>query len=246
MRTVALGSTFYHYFSTRRFSTGASHTLAGTPAIHAYEDNSDTQITAGLTLTADNDSITGLNEIAIAATTGNGFEAGKHYTLVIGAGTVDSVSVVGTVVGEFIIETASELAQRQFREKMYPGHVVSTTTNNSTTSINLTEIVDAQTTKLAGEVLAVCDVTDDRVILVRVTAFTYPQATVEGLDGAAMAFTVAAGDMIWRVGQYTSDVWRVKNVTTASNQSGLLDVNVTYINEAEITGDGSATPFDVA
>lgn len=240
MRTVALGSTFYHYFGTRRFSTGASFTLAGTPAIHAYEDGGTTQITAGLTLTADFDSVTGLNQVAIAATTGNGFEAGKHYTLTIGAGTVDSVSVVGQPVGEFIIETAAQLAQRQYLEKVYPGHVVSTTTNNSTTSINLTEIVDAQSTKLVGEVLGVCDVTDDRVILVRVTAFTYPQATVEGLDGAAMAFTVASGDMIWRVGQYTADVARVKNVTASSTTSGHLDVDVQYINAVEVTGAGTS------
>ena len=62
MRSVNLEDTFRFLFSTRRFSTGASYTLAGTPALHVYEDDNTTQITAGITLAADYDAITGLNE----------------------------------------------------------------------------------------------------------------------------------------------------------------------------------------
>lgn len=98
-----LGDTFYFRFTTRRFSTGAPHTLAGTPSLKAYEAGSDTQITAGITLTADFDSVTGLNSVEVVATSGNGFENGKDYDIVIHAGTVDSVSVAGEVVGRFTI-----------------------------------------------------------------------------------------------------------------------------------------------
>jgi hypothetical protein len=184
---------------------------------------------------------TGEYEIAINQSNDADFTAGALYWVYVAPSdeTIDSQAITGTL-GCWFTESASQRAQREYMEKVYPGHIVSTTTNNSTTSINLTEIVDAQSTKLVGEVLAVCDVTDDRVILVRVTAFTYPQATVEGLDGAAMAFTVAAGDMIWRVGQYTADVARVKNTTAVSTSSGLLDVNVTHINETEVAGAGTS------
>ena len=99
-----LGDTLYLMFTTRRFSTGAPFTLAGTPVVSAYEDNSLTQITAGITLGVDHDSVTGLNLLTIVATSGNGFEAGKQYNLVITTGTVDSVSAVGEVVGTFSIE----------------------------------------------------------------------------------------------------------------------------------------------
>lgn len=244
MRKVALGSTFYFYFSTRRFSTGASYTLAGTPAIHAYEDNSDTQITSGITISADADSVTGLNRVTVVATAANGYEAGKHYTFTIGAGTVDSVSVVGTVVYECMVETAAELAQRQFAEKMYPNHVVATTTGNTTSAINLTEIVDAQTTAdaLNGEVLTVCDITDDTIIQVRVTDFATSNllATVEQLDGTAMPFTVAAGDMVWRTGQYTADVHRWNNTAVGAATAGVPNVNVTRINNVAVTGAGTS------
>lgn len=106
---IALGSTIDVKFTTRRFSTGAPHTLAGTPAVAAYVDNGTTEITAGITLTVDFDSRTGLNNVRVVATSGNGYSAGTNVQLVITAGTVDSVSVVGEVVASFSIENRSAL-----------------------------------------------------------------------------------------------------------------------------------------
>lgn len=101
MRDRTVGETFYFQFTTRAFATGIPTTLAGTPVISAYENEGLTQITAGLTLGVDHDSVTGLNLITVVATGGNGFEAGKDYSLVITTGTVGGVSVVGEVVGSF-------------------------------------------------------------------------------------------------------------------------------------------------
>ena len=103
MRHEALDSTFYFKFTTRDFDTGAPQTLGGTPAIAAYEDANLTQITAGITLTANYDAKTGLNHVAVVATTANGYEEGKYYAFAIETGTVDGVSVVGEVVHECII-----------------------------------------------------------------------------------------------------------------------------------------------
>lgn len=102
-----LGITFDFHFTTRKFSTGAPFTLAGTPVLSAYEDNSTTQITAGFTLDVDFDGVTGLNHVRLVATSGNGFESGKSYSIVITTGTVDGVSVVGEVVGLFTIERSA-------------------------------------------------------------------------------------------------------------------------------------------
>lgn len=107
MTDYKVGDTIYMMFTTRRFSTGAPFTLAGTPVISAYEDNSTTQITAGVSLTADFDGVTGLNLITVEASGANGFEAGKDYHLVITTGTVDSVSVVGEVVGRLTLQRAN-------------------------------------------------------------------------------------------------------------------------------------------
>ena len=106
---ISLEDTIDIKFTTRRFSTGAPFTLAGTPAISAYVGNSTTEITAGITLSVDFDSRTGLNNVRVVATAANGYTAATNVQLVITAGTVDSVSVVGEVVGSFSIAARSSL-----------------------------------------------------------------------------------------------------------------------------------------
>lgn len=99
-----LGSTVYSYFTTTDPDTGAPTTLSGSPVVSVYEDDSDTQITSGVTLGVDADSRTGFNRLTIVASAGNGYEVGKQYFAVITTGTVDSVSAVGYVVAGFSVE----------------------------------------------------------------------------------------------------------------------------------------------
>ena len=106
---IRLGDTIDLKFTTRQFSSGAPFTLAGTPSVAAYPSNSTTEITAGITLTVDFDARTGLNNIRVVATSGNGYLTATNYTLVVTAGTVDGVSVVGECVGSFSIEARSAL-----------------------------------------------------------------------------------------------------------------------------------------
>jgi hypothetical protein len=84
-------------------TSGVPTTLAGTPVISAYEDGGTTEITAGITLTVDFDSRTGMHLIAVDTSDSN-YERGKDYHLVITTGTVGGSSVVGYVVGSFSIE----------------------------------------------------------------------------------------------------------------------------------------------
>lgn len=102
------GGVIYGKFTTFRPSTGAPFTLAGTPALSVYKDNSTTQSTTGVTLTADFDSLTGFNHFAIdTSADGTFYAAGSTFHVVITTGTVDSVSVVGSVVGSFTLRRAS-------------------------------------------------------------------------------------------------------------------------------------------
>jgi len=105
---IALGDTIDIKF-TMVNSSGVPATLGGTPVISAYVGNSTTQITAGITLTTDFDGVTGLNNVRVVASSGNGFAAGSDIQLVITTGTVGSDSVVGYVVGSFSIEKRSGL-----------------------------------------------------------------------------------------------------------------------------------------
>lgn len=90
-------------------TTGAPFTLAGTPKLRAYKAGSTTE-SSDITPTVDFDSRTGLNLCSIDLTGDSGFYAtGNDFTVVITAGTVNSVSVAGYVVAEFSILKRSAL-----------------------------------------------------------------------------------------------------------------------------------------
>lgn len=105
---IRLGDTIDFKFCTVQ-STGAPITLAGTPSLSAYPGNSTTQITAGITLSVDFDGVTGLHNVRIVASGGNGYLTATNYEVTIAAGTINGVSAVGYVVGAFSIENRSAL-----------------------------------------------------------------------------------------------------------------------------------------
>src|SRR3990167_1158310 len=107
MRDITLGETFYHFFTTRAFATGVPTQLAGTPVLSVLEENNATPITAGVSVSVDRASVTGLNQATIVATPGNGYEVGKTYALYVSTGTVGGTSVVGEVVEVFTIQAAA-------------------------------------------------------------------------------------------------------------------------------------------
>lgn len=104
---IRLGDTIDFKFCTTAAATGAPTTLAGSPVISAYPGNSTTQLTAGITLTVDFDSVTGLHNVRVVASSGNGYATATNYEMVITTGTVGGTSAVGYVVGTFSIENRS-------------------------------------------------------------------------------------------------------------------------------------------
>lgn len=107
---VPLGDTYEFLFTTRQFSDGAPTTLSGTPVLSVYEEANLTQITSGVSVSADYDGVTGLNQCSIVATSGNLYEVGKYYSVVITTGTVGGTSVVGEVIGHFRAVAAEGVA----------------------------------------------------------------------------------------------------------------------------------------
>ena len=105
---IALEATIDIKFTTVD-GAGVPTLLAGSPVISAYIGNSITQLTAGITLTVDFDGIVGLNNVRVVATAANGYTATTNVALVITTGTVDSLSVVGYVIGSFSIAHRSAL-----------------------------------------------------------------------------------------------------------------------------------------
>ena len=92
-------------FTTR--SNGVLTALAS-GVVSVYKGNSATESTAGVTLTADFDTRTGLNQVHITTVTDGTFYAGpSEFSIVLTAGTVGGVSVVGAVIDTFSIGRAS-------------------------------------------------------------------------------------------------------------------------------------------
>jgi len=91
-------------FTTRSGET--PFTLAGTPVVSVYKSNSTTQSVVGVTLTVDFDGLTGLNNVKIDLADAF-YATAEDYSLVITTGTVDGISVVGEVVGNFSIENSA-------------------------------------------------------------------------------------------------------------------------------------------
>lgn len=186
---IALGETIDIKFTTRQFSTGAPFTLAGTPVISAYVDNGTTEITAGITLTVDFDSRTGLNNVRVVATSGNGFVTATNVTLVITTGTVDSVSVVGECVGSFSIEKRS---------------AVRPTTAGRTLTIESDGMAHADLKEMLGVGQSVTDLKDfaddgydpatNKVQGVVLVDTTTTNTDMRGTDSAATAAALATHD----------------------------------------------------
>ncbi len=97
-----LEETVHILFTTRAFATGIPGTLSAS-TVAVYEDGTATPIETSVAVTEDFNSITGLNMVPIAALAASGYNVGASYHVVIEAGTVDSVSVIGEVIGSFSI-----------------------------------------------------------------------------------------------------------------------------------------------
>ena len=95
-------------FLTLNLTTRDPTQLANTPAISVYKASNPTQSTAGITLNVDYDSLTGLNHVLIDLSSDAFYAVGNDYFVVITAGEVNSVSVIGTVVATFSIENRSQ------------------------------------------------------------------------------------------------------------------------------------------
>jgi len=105
---IQLGDTIQWLFTTVN-TTPVPTVLTGSPTATAYTDGGLTQSATGVTITADFDSVVGLNLISVVATSGNGFAAGENIEIVLTAGTVGGNTVIGYAVGSFSVENRSNL-----------------------------------------------------------------------------------------------------------------------------------------
>lgn len=238
----------YGKFTTYRPSTGAAYTLAGTPALSVYKDNSTTQSTTGVTLTADFDSVTGLNHFAIdTSADGTFYSAGSFFDVVITTGTVDSVSVVGSVVASFTIRKDSSLKPTTAGRTLDVSSggeagVDWANVGSPTTALALTGTTIASTQKVDIETIKTQAVTAAAGV------------TVLASVGTAATSTAQTGDAYARLGapagaSVSADVAAVNAKTTnlpaapasTTNITAGTITTVTNLTNAPTAGDFTAT-----
>ncbi len=92
-------------FTTRNVQGAGSPPFAlASGVISVYKGSGTSASTAGITLAADFNSVTGLNNVLIDLSADAFYVTGQDYHAVITTGTVNSISVVGEVVAQFSIE----------------------------------------------------------------------------------------------------------------------------------------------
>lgn len=239
---IRLGDTVDIKFTTRRFSTGAPFTLAGTPVISAYVGNGTTEITAGITLTVDFDARTGLNNVRVVASGANGFTTATNVQLVITTGTVDSVSVVGEVVGSFSIEARSAVMPTTAARTLDVSaggeagldwaNIGSPTTavNLSATNIDVDQVVASVSGAVGSVTGAVGSVTGNvggNVV-----------GSVASVTGAVGSVTGAVGSVTGNVGGNV--VGSVASVTAITTSGGIASADVKKVNAVTVIGAGTA------
>jgi hypothetical protein len=159
---------------------GTPIVLGGTPAISVYKSNSATQSTAGITLSTDFDSVVGLNNVKIDLSADAFYAVGNDYQVVITTGTVDSVSVVGTVVASFSIEN------RFLEASLADGAITAT--------------------KIANDAITAAKIANDAITAAKIADNAISDQAVSSVTGAVGSVTGAVGSVTGAVGSVTGNV----------------------------------------
>jgi hypothetical protein len=229
------GATLYFKFTTFRPSTGAPFTLAGTPAISVYKDASTTQSTAGVTLTADFDAVTGLNHVAIdTSADGTFYAVGSFFDVVVTTGTVDSVSAVGVVVGRFTLRKTACLKPTTAGRALDvsaggEAGIDLANVGSPTTTLNLSGTTISTSQQVASVSGAVGSVTGS------VGSVTGAVGSVTGNVGGSVVGSVAS--VTGAVGSIGAG-----GITSASFATGAIDANAMNVTGSEFT----AIPWNAA
>lgn len=101
METKAAGSILYFVINTHK-ADGTPITWAGSPSVAVTKDGGTTTETDGVSLSVDAGTVVGRHIITIdTSQDATFFATGHKFSVIVTAGTVDSVSTVGLIVAEF-------------------------------------------------------------------------------------------------------------------------------------------------
>ncbi len=248
----ALGSTITMQFSTA--VNGVPTALAGSPVISVYGSNSSTPITSGVTLTGSYNSTTGLNNVTIVASAGNGFADGRDYSAVITTGTLSGISMVGYQIGTFSIGlgNVANLADQAITAAAgvtFPSSIASPTNITAgtiTTATSVTNRVTANSDQIAGSAAAATNLSATTNAIGRGTATTGGSTTsiptsaftLEGSSATGIVSNQFVGRVVLFDGNTTTAGLRgAASVVSASTASNTPTLTVAALPASVASGD---------
>ena len=218
--------------------TGGAPFTLDSGVVSCYKSNGTTQSTVGITLSADFDSLTGLNNVKVDLSSDAFYATGNDYSLVITTGTVDSVSTVGYVIAEFSIENryirgtdsaslATALATAQLDLDTLTGAdgaIIASGTQTFDMTGDITGNVSGSIGSVTAEVTA--DMT--KINGVAASAANLEQGAFALQRGAATATTLTTTTMSTNLTEATDDHFNGRVITWTS---GALDKQSTDITD---------------
>lgn len=254
-------------FTTYRPSTGAPFTLAGSPVVSVYKNNDTTQSVAGVTLTVDFDTVTGLHHVRITtASDGTFYSNSGDFECVITTGTVDSVSVVGSCVARFTLgHTAANvynaLLANYTLNNSFGQRLLRSTTSQSTCSVTGSNHIAADIHELQPAVISAADFADSALVIAGasgtgVKAYLAPDSITAGvlannsIDADALATDavteIADGILARDIGSGTNAVTLNERTVRSAlralrNKSSITTSTLTVTTENDATTAWTAT-----
>ena len=240
-----------------QFSTavnGVPTALAGSPVISVYGSNSSTPITSGVTLTGSYNSTTGLNNVAIVASAGNGFADGRDYSAVITTGTLGGISMVGYQIGTFSISlgNVANLADQAITAAAgvtFPASIASPTNITAgtiTTATSVTNRVTANVDQIAASAAAATNLSATTNVIGRGTVTTGGSTTsvptsaftIEGSAATGVVANQFVGRIVIFDGNTTTAGLRgAQSAISASSASNTPTFTVATLPATPASGD---------
>ena len=244
-----LSATIDFKFTTRK-STGLPTQLAGSPAVSVYKTNSTTQTTTGVTLTVDFDSVTGLNHVRIdTSADGTFYAAGCDFAVVITAGTVDSISVVGETVATFSILNRSALRPTTAGQTLNTSYVDAAVSSRMATYTQPSGFLAATFPTTVASTTNITAATGVTVSAIGNGVITAASIAADAITDAKVASDVTIASVTGAVGSVTGNVGgsvasiATGGITAASFAAGAIDaaaIAADAIGASELAADAVA------
>lgn len=223
-------------FTTHQ-ADGTPYAMADTPVVSVYKANDITQSVAGVTLSQAFDGVVGLHNVLIDLSADAFYAVANDYSVVLTAGTCDSISLAGYVLATFSIENRNVKAA----VTSIAANAITTAAINdgAITNAKVADDVDVNVKTITANAITATAINADAITDAKVAA----DVTIASVSGAVGSVTGAVGSVTGGTGlsaQETRDAMKLAP-TAGDPAAGSVDAELDSIVTATAAGTGFTT-----